>query len=59
VSLDAGVFLFNVIGVGMGMQGGMFAAPDTIVELDGLVGVSIFPEIRTSRSCEHRGECSL
>lgn len=50
VALSAGGFLYNVLGIGVGAQLGVYATPDTLVEGDLLTAVALFPNVPQSNS---------
>jgi len=50
VALSAGTFLYNVLGFGVGIQGGAYVATNTLLEVDALTAVAIFPNVPRSDS---------
>jgi len=50
VAINGGVYLYNVLGIGMGAQLGVYASPSTLIEADVLSGVAVFPDAPQSNS---------
>ncbi len=50
VALSAGTFLYNVLGFGVGVQAGAYAATNTLLEVDALTAVALFPNVPRSDS---------
>ena len=49
-AISMGFFLYNIIGIGTGLQAGFYAAPDTLIEGDLLGAAAIFPDLPISAS---------